>query len=99
MEASMDHAHIALVRAYDGEPLRRVVVAAGRDVLYVANPRYLDQVKTGRSKPVGFRRVDCFAWDEKAFETLSEAYATAGQTVTEAWIELLPFAGVALPPR
>lgn len=92
----MDHAHIALVRAYDGEPLRRVVIAAETDVLYVADPRYLDQIKSGRSKPIGFRRVDCFAWDEKAFEALSEAYATAAQTVTEAWIALPPFVGTAL---
>lgn len=92
----MDHAHIALVRAYDGEPLERIIVGMGPDVLYVANPRFLDDVKRGRSKPVGFRRIDCFAWNQAAFEALSEAYATSGQTLPEAWIKLPPFGGAVL---
>ncbi|GJE48237.1 nucleoside-diphosphate-sugar epimerase [Methylobacterium sp. PvP062] len=89
----MDHAHLALVRAYDGEPLKRVILATGPDVLYVANPRFLDAIRTGRSQPIGFRPVDCYAWDEIAFERLSEAYAASGQTETDAWIALPPFAG------
>jgi hypothetical protein len=95
----MDDLHLALVRAYDGEPLKRVVIGAGPDVFYVANPSYLDAIKHGRSQPIGFRRVDCFAWDETAYETLCEAYTTAGKTEAEAWISLPPFRGTALALR
>lgn len=95
----MDPAHLALVRAYDGEPLKRVIVATGTDVFYVANPKSLDAIRTGRSQPIGFRRIDCYAWDEVAFEKLSEAYAASGQTETDAWLALPPFAGSALRLR
>ncbi|GJE50981.1 hypothetical protein GOFOIKOB_4035 [Methylobacterium tardum] len=87
------------IASRDGQPLKRVVVAIGPDVLYVANPIYLDEIQRGRSQPIGFRRIDCFAWDKTAFETLSERYAAAEQTETEAWITLPPFTGAVLAMR
>lgn len=86
-------AHTALVRAYDGEPLQRLIVAAKQDVLYVLNPRLIEEYKNDLTRPIGFRRLDCFAWNDQAFQDLSVAYKATGRTDEQVWIELPPFAG------
>ncbi|WP_449410673.1 hypothetical protein [Methylobacterium komagatae] len=97
-EIVMADPHLALIRAYDGEPLKRVVVHEGRDCYYVANPKLIDVILQGTSGPIGFRRHDCFSWNANAFERLAELYATQGHTDHEAWIGLPPFTGRPLMP-
>jgi hypothetical protein len=85
---------VAIVRAYDGRPLKRIVVDQYRDVWYIANPRYLDEIRSGKCKPIGFRRTTCFAWDAAAFERLERIYAATGTTQDTDWIPLPMFQGL-----
>lgn len=85
--------HVVLVRAFEGQPLRRILVEESPDILYVANPRYLGEVQDGHSRPIGFYRRDCFAWDEDAFERLAKSYAAEKRTRPEAWSGMPPFDG------
>lgn len=91
--------HVVLVRAFEGQPLKRIVVRATDDILYVANPQGLDRVLAGESKAIGFRRQDCFAWSEQAFERLAKAYAAKSRTDMAEWADVRAFAGHAIAPR
>ncbi len=94
----MSTSPIAIARAYDGEPLRRVVVDANEKVYYIANPRSLAAVISGTSGAIGFPRHDCFAWDAEAFTRLSALYEQTGVTEQSDWDGLAPFTGEPLLP-
>lgn len=95
----MDTQHIALVRAYGGQPLKRVVVEAADDVLFIANQQYLDLIQSGHSKPIGCERRDCFAWNPVEFERLTKIYASEHCTTDDAWSEMPLFQGRGLLDR
>lgn len=54
---------------------------------------WIEEYKNDLTRPIGFRRIDCFAWNEEVFQELSEAYKATGQTDEEVWVKLPPFAG------
>lgn len=90
-DITSDVAPVVLVRAFDGRPLKRIAVDQKSDVLYIANPKSRDEVATGRCKPIGFRRSQCFTWNIEAFERLARQYAATGSTTPEDWNALTPF--------
>jgi hypothetical protein len=77
---------LTIVRAFDGEPLKRVLVDTGRTVAYVANPEFMDRVKSGDSAAVGFPWPDVYEFDSKAFSKLSSQWKRQDQELP--WNEL-----------
>ncbi len=77
--------HIALVRAYKGEPLKRVVIECGKRVVYVANPNRMVEIASGQSYPVGFPYEDVFKFDSDLYARLSGEWESSGQTGPSLW--------------
>jgi hypothetical protein len=88
--------YIALVRAYRGAPLKRVVLEVTPDALILASPTYFDLVRTARSKSTRWDRQSCFAWSDKEFERLSKIFASDYGTTDEAWSQMPLFQGQGL---
>ncbi len=64
-----------IVRAFEGEPLQRVVVSIGERLVYVASPELIPSVTAGNSEPVGFPKEDVFEFEREVFDTLRAAWA------------------------
>jgi hypothetical protein len=59
-----------LVRAFLGEPLKRVVIRSDAQRVYVANPDLLSEVEQGRSHPIGFPSQDVFIYNSDSYNTI-----------------------------
>jgi hypothetical protein len=77
----------ALVRAYGGEPLCRVVVGETERVVYIANPDKLPAVEAGDSSPVGFPHEDVFEFDAALYERLRDQWDQERHTDDALWKE------------
>ena len=64
----------AIVRAYGGEPLKRVAVESQRGLIYIVNPALSEAVKSGGSLPVGIQPSDVFEFDPDVFAALRGAW-------------------------
>jgi hypothetical protein len=87
-ELAMD-GRFVIVRAFGGEPLRRVVVNIGERLIYIANPDLLERVNSGESSAVGFPPDDVFDFDDKAFSALRSEWNEKGHT--KLWSSLRRF--------
>lgn len=69
---------LAIVRDFEGKPLRRVVVNIGERLVYVANPELLERVRSGESSPVGFPPEDVYVYDDITFSKLTLEWGATG---------------------
>jgi hypothetical protein len=69
-----------IVRAFGGEPLKRVVVNIGEKLVYIANPDLLSRVQSGESSAVGFPPNDVYIYEDIAFSRLASEWGETGQT-------------------
>lgn len=83
--------HFVLVRAWGGEPLKRVVISASRALVYAANPESLARIASGETDPVGFPVVDVFEFDEERFAALAVTWKTVQRTEPPQWEGLQPY--------
>jgi hypothetical protein len=79
---------IVIARAWGGEPIRRVALEQGKDVVYLANPDRIEAIRAGESAPVGFPREDVFEFDEGVFSTLVDQWASQRATDPAIWAKL-----------
>ena len=83
---------IVIVRAFGGQPLRRVTHAIRNGRVYVSSERAIRLAEDGTLPPVGFPIEDAFVFDGPVFERLSAAWATHSTTTREDWSSLTPLA-------
>ena len=81
-----------MARAYEGEPLERVVVGVGERVIYLARPD-LTEATMATGGGVGFPREDVFYFDEAAFAALTDQWARQRATDPATWRSLTRFLG------
>jgi hypothetical protein len=77
-----------IARADRGEPLERIAMETGTEVVYLANPARIDAVMAGDSRPIGFPIEDVFEFDEGMFATLAEQWARQRATDPAIWRKL-----------
>jgi hypothetical protein len=68
----MDMAKAVMVRAFGGEPLKRVLVGAAGPIIYIANPD--GRVGTDVAESIGFPAEDVFLFDAATFARLRRQY-------------------------
>jgi hypothetical protein len=78
-----------IVRAFGGEPLRRILVGIRGRLADAARPESLDRVCQGLSCPVGFPREDVFQFDEAAFDRLAATWEARRETSADEWARLV----------
>lgn len=76
---------VVMVRASQGEPLRRIPIWSNRDVVYLANPDLIAAVEAGDSSPIGFPIDDVYAYDAGIFEQLTGQWGRDGRTENGLW--------------
>ena len=80
-----------LVRASRGEPLERLVCDADGRAFYLANPVFIEAVRAGVSRPVGFPVEDVFAFDARLYAELRRQWVASGATDDSLWREATPY--------
>jgi hypothetical protein len=86
-EAAMSQT-IVIVRGFEGEPRRLVVLDANSTRALVANPEIMDKITSGESHPVALMRSDVFRFDAAVFERLLSQWMIDGKTEPSLWREL-----------
>lgn len=81
---------LVIARASGGEPLVRNAMGRRRDLVYLANPAYLAEVRRGESNPVGFPCEDVFEYDSATAERLNRLWSE-GEVPYSEWEQLRPF--------
>lgn len=77
-----------IVRAFEGEPLKRVVVEAGDKRVSVALPDTLHRIASGEACAISLPRADLFQYDEGAYARLVAEWRTKGSTNPQTWRSL-----------
>ncbi len=83
-----------LARAYRSEPLRRIAIETGEQVVYLANPEYLREIEAGESDPVGYPKEDVFEFDADLYRQLLDQWEREGRTDDALWRAARPVAPV-----
>jgi hypothetical protein len=91
--------HDVIVRAFGGEPLKRVAIGHGRGTVRIANPEFLAAVARGWSAPIGFPESDVFLYDSEAWDRLSGQWAATHEISSEEWGHLVPYSQTAAVSR
>lgn len=79
----------ALVRAYAGEPLERVVTKIAARVIYAANRE--SAAGDAQLSGVGFPPEDVFEFEEVIYRRLCAQWAATGRTDPALWGEARPY--------
>jgi len=79
-----------IVRAYLGEPLRRVKIGSGDRVIFVASEESLERVRAGESVSIGFPKEDVFEFEDDAYSALKMQWGMTARTGAELWRRLKP---------
>jgi hypothetical protein len=88
---------IVIARAHAGEPLKRVAVAKGNGVVYIANPARITEIIVGNGEPTGFPCEDIFAFESATYDILREQWRNEGKTHRQAWHSLSLFDPDSIP--
>lgn len=84
-----------IVRAFRGQPLRRVTHECANGRVYVSSERAIRLAQSGALPAVGFPVEDTFVFDAEVFERLARAWSKDGETKPDDWRELKPLADAA----
>ncbi len=79
---------IVIVRAFAGEPLKRVVVEANEKRAAVALPETLDRIASGEMIAISLPRSDLYQFEPIAFERLRAEWEREGSTNPQSWRRL-----------
>ena len=71
---------IVVVCAFEGEPLRRIVVNIGERLVYVANPERINTIQRGKSSPVGLSPDNVYTFDAQGYSALTAEWRETGKT-------------------
>jgi hypothetical protein len=80
-----------IVRAFRGEPLKRVAMDFGERLIYLANPELLKAVEAGDSAAVGFPIEDVYVFDKSVLYELETEWNETGATTNSVWRKLEKF--------
>jgi hypothetical protein len=82
-----------IIRAFEGEPLRRVVVDAYEGRVLVAHPDSLVRLESGDTSPLSVPRSDVFEFDGDLFQRLVDEWNHLGETRAVTWKALRQWEG------
>ena len=90
----MEDGPFVIVRAFRGQPLRRVVQTASKKAVFVRNPA------SGDGGSVGFPSGDVFVFEPALFDALEQSFTVHGTVPAYLWAKAVPFeaGGLSRPP-
>jgi hypothetical protein len=77
--------NIALIRGLGGEPLRRVVVGWGNEVIFMSSQRPAASNYEGFPLPIGGPFQDVFIYSESTYESLRAKWQRGAEIGVEEW--------------
>ena len=83
--------NVIIARASGGEPLKRLVLGVTGSSVILANPTFLEAVKSGTSSPVAFPGYDIFSYDSDTYLVLRDEWENFGVTNPDTWKRLVPY--------
>lgn len=83
---------LVIVRAFSGEPLRRVALFADTDAVYTASV-FAVEAGLGYPPPTAVPRRDAYRWDAASYARLKAQWREQGGTDADGWSGLAPFSG------
>jgi hypothetical protein len=74
-----------IVRAFGGEPLKRVAYKKGQRLIYVSRQDLYEKILDGEKMPIGFPTDDVFEFDPMLFKGLRYAFIHKTRDLTGLW--------------
>lgn len=85
--------NLVIVRGFEGEPVRMVVVGTDGNRVTVAHPTMLEKIAAGESFPVSLPLSDVYRFDSDLFERLLREWRGSSGTSPTTWEALSHWRG------